>query len=189
MKYFTCLDTETGGIGLDKSLLTAYYGFYIYENQIFRKLDDLYLKIKPDDGIYKVTAEALSINKIDLIEHDKVAIFEKAAGTLLYNKLKAWSDVSKEKITPVGHNVAFDIAQTGKLVSKGSWDNFVSYRTIDTGTLAQVLRLTGKIPDNIAGGLGHIAAYYKVSVSGKAHEAPADVEMTIGVLEKMMLDL
>lgn len=185
--YMLGTDCETGGIGDDKSLLTAYFGFYELVNGKFNRIDELDLKIKPDDNVYRITAESLGINKIDLIEHDKVAITEKIAGQQLYKKLQEWFNINKGKLIPVGHNIQFDIRKiTSTLVSVGSWENFVSYRVMDTCTIAQFYRICGKLPDNLSCSLGHLAGYYKVSVTGKHHEAKCDVEMTMGVLENLM---
>jgi DNA polymerase III alpha subunit (gram-positive type) len=189
MNYFIAFDTETGGIGLDKSLLTAYFAFLEFDtvNKKFKLLNDLDLKIKPDDGVYKVTAEAMSINKIDLIAHDKVAIFQKLAGQILYKKIKEWHTIANTKLIPVGHRIQFDINRvTNDLVSLGSWENFVSYREIDTCSLAQFYRLMGKLPSDISCSLGHLSAYFKVIASGQSHEAKYDTLATIGVLENLM---
>lgn len=190
MRYFLSVDCETGGIGDVNSLLTAYFGFYELINNKFVHIDELDLKIKPDDNVYHVTAEGLDINKINLIEHNKVAIFEKNAGQQLYKKLQEWFTISKDKLIPVGHNVNFDIRKvTTTLISIGSWETFVSYRVIDTCTIAQFYRVSGKLPNNLSCSLGHLAGYYKVQVKGKHHEAKCDVEMTMGVLENLMRNI
>ena len=190
MRYFLGVDCETGGLTESATLLTAYFGFYELVNGKFVFLDDLDLKIKPNDGSYRITAESLEINKINLIEHNKVAIFEKIAGQQLYKKLEKWQLIAKDKLIPVGHNVNFDIRKiTSTLVSMGSWENFVSYRLMDTCTIAQFYRICGKLPDNLSCSLGHLAGYYKVQVTGKHHEAKCDVEMTMGVLENLMRNI
>lgn len=190
MNYFLGIDIETGGLTTDVSLLTAYFGFYELVNGKFNRLDELDLKIKPNDGLYHITAESLDINKINLIEHNKVAISEKIAGQQLYKKLQEWFAISKDKLIPVGHNVNFDIRKiTTTLISIGSWETFVSYRLIDTCTIAQFYRICGKLPDNLSCSLGHLSGYYKVQVTGQHHEAKCDVEMTMGVLEKLMKNI
>lgn len=73
-------DCETGGIGPDYSLLTCY--LLVTDNQ-FNVIDDLYLYLKPDDGIFKVCAEALNVNRIDLKVHGTKAITYKEGGTKL----------------------------------------------------------------------------------------------------------
>ena len=82
--FFLAIDTETGGIGSDKSLLTAYF---LILDKDFKIVDDLLLLTRPEDGVYRVTSDALKINGINLIEHDSKAVFYKKAGTLLYDFL------------------------------------------------------------------------------------------------------
>lgn len=91
MKYIV-IDTETGGIGRDVSLLSAYFGV-LDEN--FNLLDELELFVRPDNHIYQVTAEALGINKINLVEHEKKAVTYKEAGTKLFNFIEKNSTVHK----------------------------------------------------------------------------------------------
>ena len=89
MNKYIVFDVETGGIGLDKSLLSACFLYCQYDvkNDEYEIIDGLDLKIKPNDDVYHVTAQGMQINGIDLVEHDKVAITEKQAGTKLYDKL------------------------------------------------------------------------------------------------------
>jgi len=187
MNYFVALDVETGGIGDDKSLLTAYFAFLKYENGVFTQLDELDLKIKPDNDLYCVTAESLEITQIDLKQHNRNAIYQKRAGTMLYDKLRVWYDISKNKLIPVGHNVAFDVRKVSTtLVSRGSWEQYVSYRTMDTCTIAQFYRLTGKLPENLACSLVSLGQYFNVQVNGIPHEAKYDTLVTVAVLDKLM---
>lgn len=190
MEKFIALDVETGGIGDDKSLLTAC--FILSEkadNGEMVIIDVLNLKIKPDDGIYHLTAESLSINHIDIQSHDKTAITVRDAGQQLYAKLKSWYILAgSNKLIPVGHNVAFDIRRvTNTLVSPGSWDQFVSYRVLDTCVIAQFLRMTNKLPNNLACSLVNLGDYFKCHpISGKPHEAEYDTLLALNVLGKLM---
>lgn len=172
----------------DKSLLTAYFAFIRrYDNGDMVKLDELDLKIKPNDDIYRVTAESLEINQIDLKQHNKIAITEKQAGTKLYDKLRIWYGDSKEKLIPIGHNVAFDIRRvTNTLVSHGSWEQYVSYRVLDTCTIAQYCRLVDKLPPNLSCSLVNLTEYFKIEVDGIPHEAKYDALVTVKVLEQLM---
>jgi DNA polymerase III alpha subunit (gram-positive type) len=183
---FLALDTETGGIGLDKSLLEATFvsldeGFNVHER--------LELKIKPNDLIYHVTAEALSINNINLVEHDKVAITEGKAGTLLYNFLKKqYLENKSEKLIPLGHNVKFDcVIIEEKLIS--SWDQFVSYRVIDTCVIAQFLRVIGKLPKDVECSLKGLRKHFGISLilpTGELHSASYDVDLSIEVFRNLI---
>lgn len=187
-KYYIALDIETGGIGDDKSLLTAYFALiHRYENGDMVQMDELDLKIKPNDDIYRVTAESLLINQIDLKQHNKNAITEKQAGTQLYDKLRIWYSYSKEKLIPIGHNVAFDIRRvTNTLVSIGSWEQYVSYRVLDTCTIAQFLRLRGDLPKDLSCSLVNLSEHFKIKVNGLPHEAKYDTLATVKVLENLL---
>jgi len=190
MDHFIALDIETGGIGDDKSLLTACFVFCkkVAGNNQIEIIDSFDLIIKPNDDVYHVTAESLQINRIDLKEHNRQAITEREAGQKLYNVLKNWYTLANStKLIPIGHNVAFDIRRiTNTLVSLGSWESFVSYRVIDTCTIAQFLRITGKLPNSLSCSLVNLGDYFRCKpIDGKPHEAKYDVLMTINVLEKL----
>jgi hypothetical protein len=188
--YLLCIDTETGGLPDDVSLLTAYFGFFKLQNKNLEFVDELDLLIKPIDGVYKITSESIMINKIDLVQHDRLAINQKEAGTKLYNKLSDWQKLANnEKIVPVGHNIGFDINKiTKNLISSGSWNNFVSYRVLDTSTIVQFLKLSGKLPQNLSGSLSHLLNYFKLEkeIQGSAHEARYDALGTLLVLQKLI---
>src|ERR1700676_3506517 len=101
-------DVESGGLlAKECSLLTVY--FTVLDKDL-NFLSELPLAIKPDNNApYQVTAQALEINKINLIAHDKIAIAESDARQRLYNYLKMESDGGKIKLVPVGQNIKFDI--------------------------------------------------------------------------------
>lgn len=184
-------DTETGGIGLDKSLLTVY--FHVTDVQL-NMLDELYLRVKPDDGIYHLTAESLSINKINLIQHEAIADSYKVASQKLYNFLLKHSQNRKIKLVPVGHNVEFDIQQIqNKLICRQNWENMVSYRKLDTQSTAQYLILKGVLDSNKAtGSLTSLARYFGISAqeigygTEAEHDARYDTLMTKAVLMNLL---
>jgi len=182
------LDIETGATGLDKSLLSAYFATF---NQDFDLLGELDLKLIPDDGVFHVKAapgHGLAINQINLIEHAKTAITYKEGSTLLFKYLKSMFELEpKIMLTPVGHNVKFDIIHlTDKLVSVGSWNSFVSYRTMDTCSIAKFLQFQGKLPSEATCGLQDLAKFFNVKINGDAHEAKADVLTCVEVFKNLM---
>lgn len=181
---YVTLDLETGGIGTECSLLTAFFGF-LDEN--LNKLDHLDLQVKPNDGKpYVVQAGGLAVNKIDLIEHDKVAITESQAGQLLVQKLKQHSKNGKIKLIPIGHNVQFDILFIYEhLLAQKNWDMYVSYRKLDTGTIAQFFKLCGFIPNDKSGSLEYLAEMFGVKFKDRAHTAESDAMMCVHILQKM----
>jgi hypothetical protein len=181
-EWFLFTDAEMGGIGLEYSLLTAYFTI---TNSRFEIVDSLDLRLKPDDGIYKVNGEALSVNKIDLVEHDKIAMPYKKGGTELYNFL----NVNKKdlRFIPVGHGVKGDISHyIDKLVSKGSWEHFVTCNVIDTCSTAQFLKVTGDIIKDQSISLQSLRTYFNIQVDGDGHSAKADTLVSIEVLKSLM---
>lgn len=193
-RYFVATDCETGGIDIETSLLTAYFCFFTFdeEKKEFQILDGLDLKIKPNDGLYKVTAEGLSVNKIDLTKHDRLAIVEREAGSRLYQKLKSWHDIANHKpLTIVGHNVQFDINTiVYHIISKNTWNNFISYKQLDTATIAEFCKLRGKLPFDLAISLENLCEFFQIkentSENNLFHDAKFDTLKTVKVLEKLI---
>lgn len=183
---YIALDIESGGIGHDKSLLTA---FFAVLDKDFNELDTFEVNVKPKDKIYHVTAEALGINGINLIEHEAIAHTPDYWKTLLYKFLEKNSNDGKIKLIPIGHNVAFDVKfiteSPDKLITSNTWKKFVSYRPIDTCSLAQSLRVVGKLPFELSCSLTNLAEFFSISTEG-AHTADADVRMTIEVAKKLL---
>lgn len=186
-QLYIALDVETGGIGHDKSLLTAYLGVYKREGEEFVLIGELDLKVRPNDGIYACTAEALDINKINLIEHDKIAITYGKAGELLRNFLVLHSNNGAIKLIPIGQNVQFDIQFLGaKILNINTIYKYLSYRVLDTGAIAQFLREIGLIPLTVEGGLDKLAEYFAIKPDGNLHNAKTDTLLTIAVLNHML---
>jgi DNA polymerase III alpha subunit (gram-positive type) len=184
MKYLG-LDVETGGVDLDKSLLTSYLGVYIFNDGVFTLEDELYLYTKPNDGVYHCNGEAMGINKIDLVEHDKKAITYGEAGGILREFLIKNSNNGKDKLIPIGHNVKFDTTFIKDKILK-TFEHYVSYRTLDTGPIAQFLKLCGLIPDDKMGGLSKLAEHVGCKPEGELHDAKTDTHLTVAVLQKFI---
>lgn len=182
---YLATDVETGGIGSDVSLLTAYIAI-LDEN--FEFLEELDLAMRPDNRIYHVTAEALSINKIDLIKHDrdeKTISFGKA-GELFRELIIRYSDNGKNKLIPLGHNVAFDMEKLYQhVLNKKEAEKYVSYRTLDTGSSGRFLIVSGKIPETVTGSLGSYVKHFGIKELD-FHTSRGDTKMTVEVLKAMV---
>lgn len=179
------LDNEMGGLEKEKySLLTVYL---MLTDDNFNVIGDLYLHLKPEDGIYKVCAEAMNVNKIDLIAHDAIAITYKEGATSLYNFLKKFTEDGKIKAIVVGHGVYGDVDWIiHHLMSRGSWEKFTSYRKLDTSAVCQFLRSCGLFPEDVSGSLMSLAKHFGVKVDeSKAHDAKYDTEITFQVFQQM----
>lgn len=179
-----------GGLEKEKySLLTVYL---LATDDQFNAIGNLYLFLKPDDGIYKVCAEAMNVNRINLVEHDTRAIYYKEGGTKLFNWLRQLTEDGKNKFTVVGHGVYGDVEWIiHHLMSRGSWEKFTSYRKLDTQAVVQFLKACDLFPEEVSGSLISIARHFGISVDeNAAHDARYDTEMTYKVflaLREMLL--
>jgi hypothetical protein len=182
MKYLV-LDTESGSRHASSTLLTAYF---LVVNAKFQVIGDLYLQLKPEgDNHYVVDAQGLAVNKINLVEHDKVAITCKKAAPLLYEFLK--KHAKDGRLTPLGHATKGDIQRiTDNLISVGSWEQFCTYHYIDTSVVLQYLRAIGKMPEDTDGSVTALAEYFGIEVKGDDHDCRVDTKKTMGVFQKFV---
>lgn len=182
---FLFCDVETGGIGPDYSLLTAYF---LLTDDKFNAVDDLYLYVKPNDGIYRVCGEAMNVNRIDLKVHDTKAITYREAGTKLYNWIQKHSSDGKDRLVVVGHNVAGDRNKICEcLVTRPNWDKFASYRLRDTQTVACFLIDCGLIPNTVSGSLESLSTHFGIKNDENAfHDAKYDTEKTAQLYQKLI---
>lgn len=170
-----------GGVGLDKSLLTTYLGIFTYSDDIYTLEDELYLKTKPNDGAYVCSAEALGVNKIDLVEHEKTAITYSKAGALLRDFLIKHS--TKGVLIPIGHGVKGDLEFIERKLLKTLY-HYISYRALDTGTISQFLKTCGLLENDNRSGLSYLANKVGIEVPTDIHDAKVDTELTVELLEK-----
>lgn len=179
---YLAVDTETGGLSEDVSLLTAYLAVLDKDLQI---IDELDLAIRPDDDVYHVTAEALSINKIDLVKHQAASMSRGKAGELLREFLIRNSANGSYKILPLGHNVKFDLDRLyANVLNHKEAQKYVSYRALDTGAVGEFLKSEGLIPESVSGSLSSYVEHLGVA-KREAHTARGDVEMTVDVMKAM----
>lgn len=185
MNKFIAFDNETGGIAPETSLLTVY--FAILDDQL-NLIDELELYLKPNGGEpYVVEAGGLEVNKINLIEHDKKAITYSEGGQLLVKLLKKHA-VGKDRLTPLGHNVPFDIdGICNNLLGRKTWNQYVSYKIQDTQQCASFLQRKGYFPPDMSMSLTSLASHFNISViGGQAHESKYDTLVTIEVYKALL---
>lgn len=182
MRKFVAYDSETGGLD-SKNCSVLTLTLVALDTQL-QPLEILDLKLKPDDGIYRVTAQALSINKINIIEHDKTAITYKEARPRIMAFLARHTNNGTNKLTPIGQNVGFDDSFIwDNILPKEEWEIHVSYRKIDTATIAEFLKICNIVPGSVAG-LSNMAKFFGVARAG-AHNSNVDTQMTIDLLRAM----
>src|ERR1700688_521776 len=178
--YFFCMDSETGGLDPKKTdVLTIYIAV---TDEDLKIIDGLDLKLKPNDRLPVVEAQAMAVNGIDIQKHLE------NPETITYSQ-------AKEKITALakkylkkrgrysnllvlGQNVAFDIAFIQEhIFSRSDWDGLFSYNVEDTNAAALFLKRCGWLPKEI-GTLGSLVEFFNIP-KHTAHEARGDVLMTI----------
>jgi DNA polymerase III alpha subunit (gram-positive type) len=183
LPMYVAFDTESGGLLEEHSLLSAHFSVLDKDLNEIASLD---LKTKPDNGNYILTAGGLEVNKINLVEHDKVAVTCKEAATLIWKFLNFHSFGGQIKLIPVGHNVAHDIklinAQT---IGRKAWEAFVRYHVLDTATLALACQVIGKLPADMSISLGVLAKHFNAP-EFEAHTAKGDTQATVFVAKNLI---
>lgn len=185
---FLLLDAEYGGVRSNGKLSHEFSILELYLEVTDSELgviDSLELKIKPDNEQYVVSAEGLAANKINLINHNKIAISEGKAKELLFNFIKNHSDNGNIKLIPLGKGIVGDIRYLfdQKFISEHNWRNFVSDQIIDFGGIIMLLKVLGVYPQTqspstgkMSNSLEALADALGVSTSN-LHEAKGDVEL------------
>jgi DNA polymerase III epsilon subunit-like protein len=195
---YLSIDTETGGIGLDKTLLEI---SLIAFNEKFEIIEKLTRLVKPDDNVYHIDPSSLRIHKIDLGQHRETAVHYVTMKSLLYDFLY------RHKVSiPVGFGVKSDIDQIcDKILSRKSWDSLVSTMPIEISTLARLIEQLGGPPTTSLEGLGERyrlvhreyisdeieAPIHKILTSAglPLHRAEPDAILNIEVFKKICEEL
>lgn len=183
MKQYFLVDVETGGLRPGIFSLLTVYGV-ILSHPSLEVVAEIDLQIKPDSGGYHVSAKALEINKINLVEHDKTAITETEAKTRLIQFFVDHSD-PKSKLVPTGHNVHLDVAFLKLLLGVETCEKYFGHRHLDTSSLAHLFQILEKIPESNNGSLPQLCEHFGVDTTD-LHTASADVNMTHKLLQKFI---
>lgn len=182
---YIATDIETGGIDDKVSLLTAYF---IILNSNLDELATLSLALKPNNGApYVLEAEGMGVNKINIVEHDKVAVSMSEGGRQFREFIKDWSNDGEIKLIPLGQNVPFDIRKLNmELLNKKESDKYISYRVLDTAVIHQFLQQLGLMPANVSGSLSSLIEYFEIKLPGNPHEAEYDTRAAVEVYKKQL---
>lgn len=175
------IDTETGGLTTDYSLLTV---SAIIADKDFNFVcggtvdDTLYLEIRHDT--YVVTPEALSINKLDLIHHSACGLKpDQARDKFAAFLSQAYQRCGRNKLVPAGHNVAYDLDFIWQhLMPKNDWKKFCTYPALDTAIIARFLNAVHILDAQFK--LTDVCAAFGVAIEN-AHHAEADNKATLAL--------
>jgi DNA polymerase-3 subunit epsilon len=173
------LDTETGGVDpFRHSLLQI--GMVAYVNGEIKDSMSFYIK----DETYKIEPEAMKINGLDLETINKIG---KPKGLLTAMEVANFLKLNfKSKPTLVGHNITFDkyFVREFFLSVNLDMDDFISYRLLDTASLARGLKIAKKLHvDKVS--LKELSSYFGIE-NEKEHDALSDCVATVKVYEKLI---
>lgn len=173
------IDTETGGIDpIECSLFSI--GIAVWEDGSIIFEDEIYIK----DDIYRTTAQALSINNIDIIQIER-------NGLTMHEAIEKIKEIKKQYfndmvMTVAGHNIAFDVSFIKQLYKNSNFsftDDF-SHRMIDTASILQFLYFSGRIEENISA-LDSALKYFNINVK-KRHTALDDCKATAELFNNLI---
>jgi len=174
---FVFIDTETGGLTTDYSLLTVAAAVTDKE---FNVLNTLCFGLRPATH-YVTHPEAMHVNNIDLSEHARTALYTDTARAQFRAFLTAGAAAApRRRLIPAGHNVAFDLNFVwAQLMPESDWKQTCGYPVYDTAIIARFLASAGLIPAT-AFSLMAMRNLFKIE-TGSAHNAENDVLATIEV--------
>lgn len=182
MNKYIAFDCETTGVNDNCNLLTV--SFLILDENLNEK-DALNLSLRQNNG-YHIFPKALEINKIDIIKHhntslDLIDARKKLLEFLTKNKVQF-------KLIPIGHNIQFDIKfiKHSGLLTEFEYNNFISCNPLDTLSIAQFLKLSGKLHDKQSLSLVNLCSSLKLKLHEDEHlehSSEYDIKMTIKLLK------
>lgn len=185
-QLFMPFDSETGGLNENKADLLTWYGAIMTED--YQIVDELYLKLKPNDRLPIAEAGALKVNGINLADHladpETVTYAEgqKRLEAMIRKHLKRNGRYSN--ITPMGYNCPFDVRWTQKhLLPQDMWESLLHYKTHDVMAIVDALKKYGIFPKTL-GSLGTVVEYLGIPTRN-AHNAKEDTLMTVDVDKKL----
>lgn len=176
---FIVLDTETGGFDKDQNgLLTA--SFLICDSQ-FNVIDKLEL-FQKTNSVYTYTPESLEVTKINLEEHNKMALSQEENQKLFVDFLKKY-EFSSKRLIPIAHNLQFDVDFIiSQLCDVKIWRKYISYSKFDTLEMFRMLVILKKIkPDSCK--LSDLAKYFDIKFEGHAHNSTSDALVCVELMK------
>lgn len=143
-RNFILVDTETTGFDEKKHQILE-VGILVIKN--LKVVNEFEVKIKHRE--YTVTAKAMEANKINILEHEKEALFEKEAAEKILEFLNKHKSENDEGYIVIGQNVQFDIKFLEEMFLRvykiKEYRQVISYRSLDIMQLAMIKNLEGKI--------------------------------------------
>lgn len=146
MTKLLVIDTETGGIDPDRHSLLSVAAVVWADGRIEGEI-----QILVGEADVTVTARALEINRIDLVEHARGAVPPAEALSRLLGFVAEHFQAelaAGEQVVLVGHNVGFDVGFLRRLcrLAGAAFPPVFSHRMLDTASVLRFLSLAGFVP-------------------------------------------
>lgn len=188
-KTLFVLDTETGGIDLNVNSLMEIGGVVLRDGEIIDTYSSL---IKSPNEKYNCSDFA---RKLHGISDEAANKYGKLPNLIIQDLVKIRNlHFNGSPMTIVAHNAAFDIGFVKKMFADyanetENFDNVFARNSIDTATMALILRLQDKLPFDRCS-LDNILQFYDIKTDkGTRHSALNDCFQTTKAFLRMFDDL
>lgn len=178
---FLVIDTETGGLNPNiYPLLSIGLIAYDIEKGILGELE-IFIK----HSSYRIDPVAAIINGFSREEHDRKASTYMETFLAIDSFLVAMFSNPKDIIV-VGHNVQFDVGFMKSFYRKNKrkFEDYFSYRLIDTNSIIKYLSICKIIPE-IKNGLTSAAKHFNIPIENR-HTALDDARATAILFRKLI---
>jgi len=174
------IDTETTGLS-PKFHKTLTVGLLLIdvEKNFLNILDQNHIFIKHDN--YNASPGAMSVNKINLIQHDQIAVPPKKA----CNQINKFIEKNVlHEIPLIGHNIQFDKGFLSSLFNQADALSKFHHQSEDTMWIWRNLQKNDLAPKGRSN-LETVAKHFGIDYT-RAHDAIADCKITAQVYHQMM---
>lgn len=146
-KKILFIDTETGGINPKETSLLS-IGLVAWENGNILDKKEFYIK----HDLYRITPQAISINKINLVDFIQKALAPEAVISQILKFIDDNFHECKGNIVIGGHNTNFDINFLKEFLHSNGikFESIFSHRFIDTASIIKFLYYADKLPQDIS---------------------------------------
>ncbi|MBU1045460.1 MAG: 3'-5' exonuclease [Candidatus Omnitrophica bacterium] len=175
------IDTETTGLSprFNKILTVGLLSIDVEPTHL-KILNQNHIFIKHPH--YNTQAEAMKVNKIDLVKHELHAVHPQKA----CDQINTFIKNNKLKTTPiVGHCIHFDKGFLDALFQQGETESLLHTESEDTRSIWKNLQRRMLIPSHLRATLGTLAQHFDIDYK-KAHDALADCHITAKVYHQLL---
>lgn len=186
MTKLLVVDTETGGIDPDRHSLLSLAAVVWADGRVEGEIE-----ILVGEADVTVTARALEINGIDLVDHARRSVPPAEALAQLLGFVTKHFQVelaAGEQVVLVGHNVAFDVGFLRRLcrLAGAAYPGQFSHRMLDTASVLRFLSLAGFVPAKAVAST-EAFAHFGVRIPAELrHTALGDARATADLLTRLV---